>query len=174
MFLGHVGAALGAKRVVPAATLAALVVATYLPDWIDAALCATGHYHDTQMYSHSFAAVAVLAVLAAVFQLARGRNRKVAAAVALVVVSHLLLDYVTGTKPSWPGGPIIGLGLYSHPVIDFVVEAAVIVPGWWLYRATLPQSNRRWNDANLMLAALLLMQLGADLGRLLFPSINKC
>jgi membrane-bound metal-dependent hydrolase YbcI (DUF457 family) len=174
MFLGHVGAALGAKRLVPAATIGALVVATYLPDWADAALCAAGQYRDTQMYSHSIAAVAVLAFLAAGYQIVRGRSRAVATAVALVVISHLLLDYLTGTKPTWIGGPMIGLGLYSHPVIDFALEAAVIALGWSLYRATLPPMPRRWNEANAMLAALLLMQLGADIGRLLFPTITKC
>jgi hypothetical protein len=52
-----------------------------------------------------------------------------------------------------------------HPLLDLVVEAFVIVAGWTFHR---------WNGSHPMLAILLLMQLGVDAGRLLFPSINKC
>ena len=174
MYVGHVGAALGAKRVVPTAALGALIVASYLPDWTDAALCVTGSYHDTQIYSHSVPAIAVLAVTAAVVQVARGRGRSAALAVAALVISHILLDYLTGIKPTWPGGPTIGLALYSRPVIDFLIETAAIVFGWTLYRASLPRTLPRWNASHLMLAVLILMQLTADVARLLLPSINKC
>ena len=174
MDVGHVGAALGAKRLVPTASLGALLVASYLPDWADAALCATGSYHDTQIYSHSVPAIAVLAVAAGGIQLTRGRGRKTALVVAALVVSHILLDYLTGTKPTWPGGPMIGLALYSKPVIDFLIEAAVIVFGWLLYRSTLPRTLPRWNDSHVMLGLLILMQLTVDVARLLLPAINKC
>lgn len=174
MYVGHVGAALAAKRAVPAATLAALVVATYLPDWTDAAFCVAGRYENAQMYSHSLPAVAVLALLAGGMQLGRGRGRVVAGVVGLLVLSHLLLDYITGTKYAWRGGPRIGLGLYSHPLFEFVIEAGVIVIGWLLYRATLPRMAKKWNESHLMLAALLLMQLSMDIATLLRPTMNKC
>jgi membrane-bound metal-dependent hydrolase YbcI (DUF457 family) len=173
MYVGHVGAALGGKRFAPAVALGTLVFAAYLPDWVDAALCFTGRYHDVQMLSHSVPAVVVLAILAAATQIGRA-NLKAALVVGAVVISHVLLDYLTGIKPTWPGGPIIGLGIYRYPVIDFVAEAAVIVSGWLLYRRTLPPANKKWNASTMMLAVLLLMQLGADAARLLFPSINKC
>ena len=69
---------------------------------------------------------------------------------------------------------MIGLALYSRPVIDFFIETAVIVFGWMLYRATLPRTLPRWNESHLMLALLILMQLTVDVARLLVPSINKC
>lgn len=174
MYVGHVGAALGAKRVAPAAALSALIVASYLPDWTDAALCLSGSYHDTQIYSHSVPAIAMLAIAAGGFQAVRRRGILVAGVAALLVISHVLLDYVTGIKPTWPGGPSIGLGLYSHPMIDFIIESAVIMVGWLLYRGTLPAMSKRWNASHLMLALLIAMQIIADAAKLLAPSINKC
>jgi membrane-bound metal-dependent hydrolase YbcI (DUF457 family) len=125
------------------------------------------------MLSHSVPAVFVLAILAAAVQFGRA-DLRAAWVVGAVVVSHVLLDYLTGIKPTWPGGPIIGLGIYRYPVVDFGAEAAVIVFGWLLYRRTLPPAARKWNPSTIMLAILLLMQIGADSARLLFPSINKC
>src|SRR3954470_18133980 len=111
MYVGHAGVALGAKRFAPSAALATLIFATYLPDWMDAALCVTGRYHNAQMMSHSIPATLVLAALAAATQLGR-KQRGVILVVALVVISHVLLDYITGIKPTWPGGPFIGLEMY--------------------------------------------------------------
>jgi len=174
MYVGHVGAALGGKRIAPEVSLGALVLAAYLPDWADAALCVTGRYHQAQMLSHSLLAVIVFAALAGGTQLARGARRRAALVVAAVVISHILLDYLTGTKPTWPGGPYIGLELYRQPVLDFIVEGGVIVAGWVFYRSTIPQRPGKWNASYLMLAVLLLMQGAADAGRLLFPVVNKC
>ena len=173
MYVGHVGVALGAKRFAPSVALAFLVFVSYLPDWVDAALCVTGGYHDAQMLSHSLPAALALALLAGAGGL-RGGSRRIFFLVFAIVISHVLLDYVTGIKPTWPGGRFVGLQLYSHPVADFVVESAVIVWGWTLYRATLPPSRARWNPATTMLVVLILMQAAVDAQRLLSPSINKC
>ena len=173
MYVGHVGVALGAKRFAPSVALGLLVLATYLPDWIDAALCVTGRYHDAQMLSHSVPAALILSVLAGAAVLG-GANRSAFFTVAAIVITHVLLDYITGIKPTWPGGPFIGLQMYSHPVADFVAESIVIVIGWILYKRTLPPLNGGWNRATLMLAVLLAMQAAVDAQRLLSPSINKC
>ena len=173
MYVGHAGVALGAKRYAPAVTLAALIFAAYLPDWVDAALCVSGRYHDAQMLSHSVPAVLVLALLAGAAQLRR-TDRGAILVVVAVVISHVLLDYITGIKPTWPGGPLIGLQVYSTPILDFVVESAVIVTGWTLYRQTVPNAGRGFSSPNAMLIALLLMQAVVDGQRLLSPSLNKC
>ncbi len=174
MYVGHAGVALGAKRVVPAVAIATLVFATYLPDWVDAALCITGRYHSVQMLSHSIPAALVLALVAGAVQLARGGDIRGGLVVAAVVISHVLLDYITGIKPTVPGGPFIGLQIYRFPLIDFVIESVVIVAGWLMYRRTLPAADRRWNPATTMLVLLLLLQAGVGAARLLFPSVNKC
>jgi membrane-bound metal-dependent hydrolase YbcI (DUF457 family) len=173
MYVGHVGAALGAKRIAPAVAMGTLLLATYLPDWVDAALCLTGRYHDAQMYSHSIPAALVLAALAGATQLRR-LDVRAALVVAALVISHVVLDYITGIKPTWAGGPFIGLEMYRHPLADFVVEAIVIVTGWMFYRRTLPPGLPKWNASSTMLLLLLLMQGGIDAARLLLPSVNKC
>ena len=171
MYVGHAGAALGGKRLAPAVTLSSLIIATYIPDWVDAGLCATGRYHDAQMLSHSLPAVLLLAVAAAATQL---RDFRAASVMAAVVVSHVLLDYVTGIKPTWPGGPVIGLQLYAHPLVDFLVESAVILAGWIFYRRTFPPNARGRPSPSAMLIVLVLMQGAVDALRLLFPVISKC
>lgn len=173
MYVGHLGVALGAKRFAPSVALAALVFATYLPDWIDASLCVTGRYHDAQMLSHSIPAALALAALAGIALSVRG-NREALVIVAAIVVSHVLLDYITGIKPTWPGGPFIGLQMYGHPVADFFIESIVIVSGWTLYNRTVGPSQGRWNLSVVLLILLLAMQAAVDALRLLAPSINKC
>jgi len=53
MYIGHVGAALVAKRARTSIGLLALLVATYTPDWVDGGLCLAGFYHPQAMLSHS-------------------------------------------------------------------------------------------------------------------------
>src|SRR3982750_909748 len=126
MYIGHVGAALAAKRVRRTPGLLVLLVATYAPDWVDTGLCFAGAYNPRGMLSHSMPAVALLALIAfAAYGLAT-RDWRAAGVVGAVIVSHILLDWITGYKPTWPGGPMIGLQLYARPVADFVVEGVAI------------------------------------------------
>lgn len=175
MYGGHIGIALAAKGVRWTIPLWVLLLATQLPDWTDAAVCAAGiSSPPSGMLSHSLAAVAVLGGSLAVLYYAVARDAADAAVVGLVVASHAVADYATGLKPTWPGGPLIGLQLYQQPAIDFVVEAIVIVTGWLLYRRSLPPDRRRSTPVMLMLITLLLLQLAASVSFALFPGIRKC
>jgi hypothetical protein len=174
MYIGHVGAALGAKRVRRSMGLLVLLVATYVPDWVDAGLCLAGSFRSTEMVSHSIPAVAVFALVGfATYGLVAG-DWKGAGLLAAVIISHMLLDWITGSKPSWPGGPQIGLDLYEHPLLDFLAEGLVIAVGGLLYAPTLPPRRRAWADISLMLGALLAMQLAVDLAHVVIKSIPKC
>jgi hypothetical protein len=51
----------------------------------------------------------------------------------------------------------MGAALYKHPVVDFAVEAALVVGGWLLYRRSFPEGGRRW-PAWAALAMLLVLQ----------------
>ena len=174
MYVGHVGAALAAKRFRRSIGLALLVVATYAPDWVDAGLCVAGNSNPIEMLSHSIPAVAILALLALAGYGIVTRDWKGGAVLASVVVSHMLLDWITGKKPTWPGGPTIGLDLYSHPIADFVAEAIVIGIGGVLYARTLSPRKRPWVDVSLMLGALLLTQLAIDIAHLMLKTMPKC
>jgi hypothetical protein len=81
---------------------------------------------------------------------------------------------VTGLKPTWPGGPIIGLQLYAHPLGDLVVETAVLVIGWLVYRRSLPPESRSHRLSWALLLLLGAAQLLAVLQLKVLPSITKC
>jgi membrane-bound metal-dependent hydrolase YbcI (DUF457 family) len=174
MYIGHVGAALAAKRVRRSIGLLVLLVATYVPDWVDTGLCLAGASNQGGMLSHSIPAVLLFALVGFVVYGVATRDWRGALVVAAVIVSHILFDWITGYKPTWPGGPMIGLRLYDHPIADFVVEAIVILIGALLYRRTLPARRRPWADVSIMIGALLALQLAIDVAHLLMKSLPKC
>lgn len=175
MYVGHVGFALGAHGLRRSAPLWFLVLASQLPDWTDAAFCLAGVRPAVQgILSHSFPAVAILAFLAAVIYAAFMRDPGGMLLVAAVVISHAAGDYLTGIKPTWSGGPMIGLMLYRKPMIDFVIEAAVILGGWLLYRRSLAPERRSTEPVYTLLAALILIQAGADVVLSFTEGLKKC
>jgi hypothetical protein len=93
---------------------------------------------------------------------------------ASVVLSHILLDLITGYKPTWSGGPIIGLGLYRQPAADLAIESTVILIGVVLYQRTLPSRARAWIDVTAMLGSLLAMQTAITAIRALTVALPKC
>jgi hypothetical protein len=174
MYIGHVGAALAAKRVRASIGLLALLVATYTPDWVDGGLCLAGFYNSQAMLSHSVPAVALFALVGFTLYGFKTRDWTAALIVAAVILSHMFLDWITGYKSTWPGGPMIGLGLYAHPIADFVVEGALIAVGAVLYGRTLPPRQRPWIDVSIMLGALLALQLGIDVAHMMIKTLPKC
>ena len=174
MYIGHVGAALAAKRLRVSVGLVVLLIATYAPDWIDTGLCVTGRFDPGEMLSHSIPAVLLFAAVGfAAYTLITG-DRIGGAVIAAVIVSHMFLDWITGYKPTWLSGPMIGLQLYSRPIADFVAEGVVIVAGALVYSRSLPPRRRPWVDLSIMLGALLALQLTIDVAHLLFKSLPKC
>lgn len=162
MYAGHLGFALGAysyRRTIP---LWLILIAAQLPDWLDAGMCVAdvnrGYYG---LYTHGFVAVGLGAVAFGVLAWLLARDVAGALIVAGVVVSHYALDYVTGLKPTWSGGPIVGLDLYARPAADLAVETAVVVAGWLLYRRTLPRAVRNDGMVYATLFALIALQLVA-------------
>jgi membrane-bound metal-dependent hydrolase YbcI (DUF457 family) len=92
-------------------------------------------------YSHSVGTVTAAACLAW-WTLERGLGRRaLGRAVAIGIVSHLILDIATHAADIalWPGSPfpMLGLGLYSRaPSAAFVVEVLYGVVCWWIYRGS--------------------------------------
>jgi membrane-bound metal-dependent hydrolase YbcI (DUF457 family) len=174
MYVGHVGAALAGKRAQRSIGLIVLLIATYIPDWVDTGLCLAGSFKPAEMISHSIPAVLLFALAAFVIYGLKTGDWTGGSVIAAVIVSHMLLDWITGDKPTWPGGPMIGLELYEHPVWDFIAEGAVIAVGGFLYAPTLPARRRPWLDISMMLGALLGMQLAIDAARLFLKTLPKC
>ena len=174
MYIGHVGAALAAKRVRRSIGLLALLVATYTPDWVDSGLCLAGVSNPQGMLSHSVPAVLLFSLVGFVLYALKTRDWTAALVVAAVILSHMFLDWITGYKPTWPGGPMIGLRLYGHPVADFIVEGMLIAIGALLYARTLPPRQQPWIDVSIMLGSLLALQLGIDVAHMLLKTLPKC
>lgn len=90
-------------------------------------------------YSHSVATAAA-AALVTWLTIERGFGRRaLGRAVAVGILSHLVLDLATHAPDIalWPGSPFpkLGLGLYSGaPAVAFVVELLYGVLCWWVYR----------------------------------------
>jgi hypothetical protein len=174
MYIGHVGAALAAKRARTSIGLFALLVATYTPDWVDSALCLAGVYNPERLISHTVPAVGLFALVGFVLYGLKTRDWAAALILAALILSHMVLDWITGYKPLWPGGPMIGLSLYDRPVVDFIAEGVVIVIGGVLYGQTLPPRRRPWIDVSIMLGALLALQLAIDVAHMMAKSLPKC
>jgi hypothetical protein len=135
MLIGHIAVAYSARARWPRAELVALLVATMLPDLADFALPQGNRCRaNCGLYTHAFPAFLVLAAIAAAFAWAIWHRRTAAWLAAAMVLSHIALDMITGDKRFWVGGPRTGLGLYYHPIWDFVIESTLMTIAWWLLR----------------------------------------
>ena len=160
MVIGHLGVALVARARWPRVPLALLAAASVAPDFVDLALAALHVCAPAGIYSHSLPAAGLIAIVWGSAAALALRSRGAGAVVAAVVLLHLPADYVTGFKVFWPGSPAIGLGLYSYPLADFVLEALIAFAGWWILRAA--PASPRWAVRPLFFVCMLAAQLTLD------------
>ncbi len=164
MFIGHFAVALAAKRAAPRASLGTLTLAAQLLDLLWPVFLLAGFERveirpgvtaftplDFTHYpvSHSLvAAVGWAAALGAVY-FAATRYGRGALVLALLVVSHWVLDWITHRQdlPLWPAGPLEGLGLWNSVAATLGVESLAFVAGLAIYlRSTRGRDALgRWN-----------------------------
>ena len=175
MLTGHVAVAMGTYGIRRTIPLWLLIIASQLPDWADASVCTLGISSSVPgQYSHSFAAAALLCAIGFAAAYLVSRDAAASLLVPLMVLTHLVGDYVTGYKPSWNGGPMIGLELYSRPALDFVFETVVLVTGWIIYQRSFPRERRYSRDLIAMLVVLIAIQAGGNIVMSLVPGMKKC
>lgn len=159
MFIGHFAVGFAAKRVAPGASLGTLFLAAQFIDLLWPLLLLFGLERvrivpgitamtplDFEHYpwSHSLLMVAVTGLAAGgLYWLFTGRrNAGGATLVALLALSHWVLDWVTHQPdlPLYPGGSArLGLGLWNSPAATLVIEGLMWVGGIALYlKATRP------------------------------------
>jgi hypothetical protein len=152
----HSATALLIKRRFPSVSMTPLLVSVQAMELAWVALNYLGVEHTTTAatvrsvadihlayipYSHSVATVTA-AALVAWWSIERGLGRRaLGRAVAIGIVSHLVLDIATHAPDIalWPGSPFrqLGLGLYGGaPAVAFVVELLYGVLCWWIYRGS--------------------------------------
>ncbi len=162
MFVGHLAAALGAKKLEPRISLGVLVAAAFGLDLLWPAFLLLGVEHvrvdpgntaftplafDSYPWSHSLAAALLWGTVAAV---ATGGldGLRPRILIAAAVVSHWVLDFITHRPdlPLWPGGPPVGLGLWNSIPGTILVEGALFVVAIEVYRRTFKARDRvgRW------------------------------
>jgi membrane-bound metal-dependent hydrolase YbcI (DUF457 family) len=158
VYAGHAAIALLSKGLRPRVSLAVLVPVAFGPDWIEWMLTLAGR--PNRMVSHSLVSVVACATLVAIVYWLFKRNAGDAAVVWLTYFSHWPADFITAFKPTWPGGPEVGLGLYAHPVADVFVESLVVIACWLVYRRSLPSAGQRSRLGLLVPFGLIVMQVG--------------
>lgn len=91
-------------------------------------------------YSHSLASSMLLALLAWVLVKKVCRSSLAANAVAIAILSHIVLDVFTHTRDiaviPFLSAEKVGLGLYAVPAAAFFVEMAYGFLCWWLFRGS--------------------------------------
>jgi hypothetical protein len=154
MVVGHAAMAVLGRAARPDLPFWYLLLASYAPDLVDFVLWISPRAIDQLPNSHSFpSAAATIVVMALIGGVVLRRGAAGALVGSLLVVSHILADYITGhAKPTWPGGPKVGLQLYDYPAANFALEMGCFAVAWYLYRQVVP--GGRW--ARLSTAAALL------------------
>ena len=145
----HASAALALKRKFPRVGLWPLLISVQLVEllWIlftylgieRPRITPDSIHLDFLPYSHSIGTSVILAAIAWGFGKAV-RRTNVGAAIALAILSHVLLDLIHH-EPNiallpmqW--GPRFGLNLQGYPILDFFVELAFCVACWAFFRGT--------------------------------------
>ena len=155
MFIGHFGVGFAAKRYAPRAGLGVLFLAAQFIDLLWPTLLLLGVERvaiapgttvvtplDFEHYpvSHSLLAVVGWAVLVGGGYFALRGARREALVLALLVISHWLLDALVH-RPDLPLAPFgearVGLGLWNSMTATLLVEMPLFFVGAWFYaRAT--------------------------------------
>ena len=136
-----------------------LVLAAYGPDWVETLLLIP-HQWATAALTHSIPGVLVGGGLAAAIYAAT--RRPGAGTIFLAWLLHWPADLFTGQKPVLFAQPLIGLGLYRSPGIDFALEASVVVIACVLYARTFPSRAELRRVVVILGAALIAMQAAVD------------
>ena len=177
MFAGHIGVAIAASRVEPRLNVGLLVAASLLLDlllWLFVLLgwetvVIPADFEQTHQprfvfpYSHSLLSSGVWSATAGAFVFllfggSSGEKLRPALVLAVVVVSHWLLDaLVHGPElPITPAGSRqLGLGLWNAMTVALAVEAALVIGGLRLFFAGSSMSRAR----RLVFAAISLLVL---------------
>ena len=151
MFVGHYGVSFAAKRAEPAIPLWVLFIAVQLLDVLWAPFVLLGiekvrivpgitasnpldlYYMP---YTHSLVAAIVWSVVAfLVYRAVRPAPARAAAIVGLAVFSHWVLDFLVHRPdlPLYDNTAKVGLGLWNLPALALGLEALLLFGAMWLY-----------------------------------------
>ena len=159
MFIGHFAVGFASKRAAPRVSLGWLTAAALLPDLLFPLFSLLGWEHVRVVpgksaltalefvaypITHSLAGTCGWAVGLALVYWLRTRYAREAFVLSLAVLSHWLLDALTHRPdmPLYPGGPVVGLGLWNSVIGTVVVEGSLFVLAVWAYIAATRAMDR--------------------------------
>jgi len=124
VYVGHAALAALLKGKRPRVPIALLIPVAFAPDWIDS----FSHllHRPNNEISHSLVSVIVGATVCGLLYWLWSKNAVDGLVVWLAYASHWPADFITGVKPTWPNGPMVGLGLYENPGWDLLVESVLV------------------------------------------------
>ena len=182
MFLGHFAAGLAAKRLAPAVSLGTLFLAGQLADLVWPVLVLAGLERVeiepgvtavtplrfvSYPFSHSLVAAVLWGVLfAALHWLVKRPRLAVSVVLAVVVVSHWVLDAISHS-PDMPltvgGSARVGLGLWNSFAATVLVEGLLLAVALGLYLGATRPLDRTGSVALWGLVAFLVLLYAASL-----------
>jgi len=151
MFVGHYGISFAAKKAEPAIPLWVLFIAVQLLDvlWapfvllgVEKVRIVPGFTASNPLdlyympYTHSLLAAIGWSVVAfLVYRAVRPVPPRAAAIVGLAVFSHWVLDFLVHRPdlPLYDNSAKVGLGLWNFPALALSLEAVLLFGGMWLY-----------------------------------------
>lgn len=182
MFLSHFAVGFAVKRAAPRVSLGTLFLAAQLPDAIWPPLVLLGvervridpgntavtpldfvHYP----WSHSLLMAGAAAGLFGLLHFLRVGDRRAALWLGAAALSHWLLDFISHRPdlPLWPGGPMVGLGLWRSVPATIAVEGALLALGVWTYlRATVARNRAGRITLWTLVGVLVIIYAGAVFG----------
>lgn len=164
MFIGHFAVGFAAKRAAPKVSLGVLIAAAALLDALWGVFLLLGWERvriepgntafaplafDSYPLSHSLLAALGWSALSGLLYFGYRRDRRGLAVVAVLVLSHWLLDALSH-RPDMPltptGAKKVGFGLWNSVPATLAVEVAMFAVGGWLYAAFTRARDRvgRW------------------------------
>jgi hypothetical protein len=160
MFVGHLAAGLIAKRIEPRLSLGWYVAAVTLADLLWPVFVLAGVEHvrivpgataftplvfESYPWSHSLATMVVWGILLAALAGWRGAPTRASVLLALMVVSHWVLDVATHAPdmPLWPGPSLrLGLALWNSIPATLIIEGAFWLVAIRLYLGSVRPRER--------------------------------
>jgi hypothetical protein len=190
MFIGHIAVGFASRRVAPRASLGWLMTAPVFADLLWPIFLLLGWERvridpgntaytplDFVSYpiSHSLLTLVGWGVLLGAIYWTLSRDRTGAVVIALGVVSHWVLDWITH-RPDMPvvpwGGPKLGLSLWNSVPGTMVVELLMFAAGIWLYERETRPRDRTGTVAFVAFVLLLLAMYIGDTGAAPPPSAH--
>jgi membrane-bound metal-dependent hydrolase YbcI (DUF457 family) len=175
VFIGHYAVGFALKRAAPFISLGWLLAAPQLPDMLWPIFLLLGWEHvaidpgNTRVtplsfvsypWSHSLVLVVAWGMVLGAVYLSRTRRAGASALLALAVVSHWLLDWVTH-GPDLPIVPWsaekVGLGLWNSVPATLAIEVLMYVAGVWLYVRSTRRRGREGRAGFVALVAFLVL-----------------